>query len=135
MPPTLLVHGGADEVVPVRESLELRDLLLRHGRSCEVKVYPGAGHVFARRDGGVDWAAALEAQQLALAFLNRHLRQAGPKQEAPSPGPADEDGPAAEGSGRGGPPMGLLLAAGCAIVLVAAPLAAWVRRRGRRAAA
>ena len=38
-------------------------------------MYKGAGHCFVGRDGKPDLLAALDAQLLALAFLDRHLSQ------------------------------------------------------------
>ena len=42
--PVLLIHGQADELVPVRSSKSLQDQLIALGSSVERKVYPGAGH-------------------------------------------------------------------------------------------
>jgi hypothetical protein len=91
MPPALIVHGARDEVVPAREGYYLRDVLRRHRRVGEVKVYEGVGHCFAPR-GPLDWralAAARDAERLALAFLDRHLGEARRKPAAPPEGSAD----------------------------------------------
>jgi putative ABC transport system permease protein len=42
--PVLLIHGEADELVPVGSSKTLQDQLIARGSSVERKVYPGAGH-------------------------------------------------------------------------------------------
>jgi carboxymethylenebutenolidase len=47
LPPTLIIHGDADRIVPVAEAHDLRDLLAKAKRPFEVKVYEGAGHVFS----------------------------------------------------------------------------------------
>ncbi len=42
--PVLLIHGGADELVPVSSSKTLQDQLIALGSNVERKIYPGAGH-------------------------------------------------------------------------------------------
>ena len=44
MPPTLILHGSADRVIPVRYAYDLDALLTRYNRPHEMKIYPGAGH-------------------------------------------------------------------------------------------
>ncbi len=46
MPPTLVLHGDKDRVVPVRKAHELESLLKEVGAEHEVKIYQGQGHVF-----------------------------------------------------------------------------------------
>lgn len=67
MPPVLILHGEADAVVPVEEAHKLERLLRERGLSCETHLFPSQGHDFR----GV---AAAEAFQLALAFLEQHLK-------------------------------------------------------------
>ncbi|MFC6826983.1 alpha/beta fold hydrolase [Halopelagius fulvigenes] len=45
-PPTLLLHGGDDEVVPVESSEALAEAMAAAGDEAEVRTYPGADHVF-----------------------------------------------------------------------------------------
>jgi carboxymethylenebutenolidase len=80
MPPSLLLHSEGDEVVPLRESRLLRDLLAERRRACELVVYKGANHCFVRRDGSVDWVGAWQAERLTLKFLSRHLDAPRPRQ-------------------------------------------------------
>lgn len=68
MPPTLLLHGEADPVVPVSESRAVQDLLKKIGAEHELKIYPGQGHSFR----GI---AQIDALTRTLRFLNRHLKQ------------------------------------------------------------
>jgi hypothetical protein len=106
MPPTLVVHSDKDEVVPAREAYYLRDVLRRHRRECEAKVYEGVGHCFARR-GPLDWralAAAREAERSALAFLDRHLGEARRESLAPVEGGADRGNAARPGAPPREPP-------------------------------
>jgi carboxymethylenebutenolidase len=80
MPPTLILHGDRDTVVPVRHAHALRDALAKRKLPCEPKVYPGVGHGFEKPGGGTCWWAALDAEARACRFLKRHLA---PRKEAP----------------------------------------------------
>ena len=66
MPPTLVLHGESDPVVPVEEAYKLGRLLREVSPESEVKVYPGQGHVLGL-------AATLDALGRAVAFFGRHL--------------------------------------------------------------
>jgi carboxymethylenebutenolidase len=66
MPPTLIVHGEDDRIVPVAEAHRLRDLLAARGVPHEVKLYPGEGHILSP-------LAALDAAGRTLRFLSAHL--------------------------------------------------------------
>ncbi|MXQ13044.1 prolyl oligopeptidase family serine peptidase [Microvirga makkahensis] len=66
LPPTLVLHGSADPVVPVANAYAVEALLRRQNVPHEVKVYPGQGH-------GLRGAAEQDATQRALAFLRRYL--------------------------------------------------------------
>jgi carboxymethylenebutenolidase len=72
-PPVLILHGDADNTVPVAEARRLDTLLSERGVPHEVKIYPGAGHVFdvdsqAQRD---------DALERTVAFLRQHLAPPG----------------------------------------------------------
>lgn len=45
-PPTLLIHGNADELVPVEASLEMYRALREAGADCELHIYDGVPHAF-----------------------------------------------------------------------------------------
>ncbi len=66
LPPTLVLHGEADPIVPVANAYAIENLLKQQGVPHEVKVYPGQGH-------GFRGAAEADATVRALAFLDRHL--------------------------------------------------------------
>ncbi|HEY1730639.1 MAG TPA: dienelactone hydrolase family protein [Terriglobales bacterium] len=66
MPPVLILHGEEDRVVPVSEAMKLQQLLERTGTPYEMKLYPGAGHVF----NGLQF---MDAGRRAVQFLNKHL--------------------------------------------------------------
>ena len=44
LPPTLIIHGNADKVVPIQQSLSFRDKALALGDKVEVRVKQGQGH-------------------------------------------------------------------------------------------
>ena len=46
MPPTLILHGDKDVLVPVADAHELDDLLTKDKRPHEMKIYEGANHGF-----------------------------------------------------------------------------------------
>lgn len=69
LPPTLVLHGAADRVIPVREASALADLLRRHRVRHEMHIYPGAGHGFCGAD-------AEDAIGRLVAFMSCHLRPA-----------------------------------------------------------
>jgi carboxymethylenebutenolidase len=66
LPPILILHGGADPVVPVSEAHKLQRLLAEHGRPHEVQIYPGRGHQLT----GPDFD---DAVRRSLHFLGRYL--------------------------------------------------------------
>ena len=66
MPPVLILHGEDDRVVPVSEATRLQQLLERTGTPYEIKLYPGAGHIF----NGMQF---LDAGQRTVQFLKKHL--------------------------------------------------------------
>jgi carboxymethylenebutenolidase len=70
LPPTLILHGAADAVVPVREAFSLRRLMREAKRVCEFKVYPEAGHVFSDPD-----EEGTESKPLSLQALLRIQEQ------------------------------------------------------------
>lgn len=75
LPPTLVLHGDKDQVVPVREAHALRDLFTTKDLSGTVHIYKGVGHLFVDQKR-FDWAAALDAERRTTAFLKEHLQRA-----------------------------------------------------------
>lgn len=69
LPPTLILHGGADPIVPVANAHAIEALLREQNAVVETRIYPGQGHGFR----GV---AERDATERALAFLRRHLGEA-----------------------------------------------------------
>lgn len=66
LPPTLVLHGSADPIVPVANAYAVEALLRQQNVPHEIKVYPGQGH-------GFRGAAEDDATTRSLAFLQRHL--------------------------------------------------------------
>jgi dipeptidyl aminopeptidase/acylaminoacyl peptidase len=67
--PLLLLHGRDDDVCPSQEAEKLFNALRRLGRTAQLAVYEGEGHVLA------EWSSpnAQDATRRILAFLARHL--------------------------------------------------------------
>jgi carboxymethylenebutenolidase len=83
LPPVLIVHGDQDEVVPVREAYDLRNLLAARDLPAEVKIYPDVGHLFKGTNGAIRWDALLDAERRSLAFLRQHLGTGVPPRAGP----------------------------------------------------
>ena len=66
--PTLILHGDADDTVPVEEAHHLKAVLEKKGIPYEMKIYAGAGHGF----NGEIWH---DAGLRTLAFLKEHLAE------------------------------------------------------------
>ncbi len=64
--PTLILHGDADQVVPVEEALELQKVLEKKGIPYQMQIYPNVGHGFS----GEIWQ---DACSRTLAFLQTYL--------------------------------------------------------------
>jgi carboxymethylenebutenolidase len=67
MPPTLVLHGDRDAIVPVRRAHELGKLLKSIGATHEIKIYKGQGHSFTG-------AADQDSVERSVEFLERWLR-------------------------------------------------------------
>jgi carboxymethylenebutenolidase len=66
LPPTLILHGASDRVVPVANARALQDLLRSAGIPFEIQIYPGQGH-------GFTGAAQADATRRIKAFFGRKL--------------------------------------------------------------
>lgn len=67
IPPMLLAHGTADELIPVAETIRFHRILQEAGATAELIVVPDAPHSFDLHPRGLD----LEAE--VCAFFHRHL--------------------------------------------------------------
>jgi len=70
--PVLILHGEADQSVPVEEAYQLQKLLEKKGIPYEIKIYPGAGHGF---EDEIIWR---DAGERSLQFLQKYLAEAEP---------------------------------------------------------
>lgn len=68
MPPTLLLHGEADTVVPFRQSVTLNDKLTKCGTTCEFVSVPDGSHNFLSQSP--EWTA--KTRVLLADFLGSH---------------------------------------------------------------
>jgi carboxymethylenebutenolidase len=77
--PVLILHGTDDQTVKVRAAYILEDLMKKHGKIYEIKIYPGVGHAFNWVDGKglYNAAAAEDAWNRTVAFLDKYLWEAG----------------------------------------------------------
>ena len=64
--PVLILHGDADNTVPVEEAYHLQKILEKKSIPYEMQIYPGAGHGFS----GEVWR---DAGLRSLAFLKKYL--------------------------------------------------------------
>ncbi len=65
--PVLILHGEADQTIPVEEAYQLQKLLEKKGIPYEMKIYPGAGHGFE------DETIWRDAGLRSLEFLQKYL--------------------------------------------------------------
>lgn len=74
MPPTLLLHGTKDRIVPARRSLEAFKTLREYGKPVSVVIYPNVGHGFTlHKKGEWDDEVSLDSWERTLSFLNYYL--------------------------------------------------------------
>jgi carboxymethylenebutenolidase len=69
-PPLLILHGDADQIIPVREGKMLADFARQFGAKVDLVIYPGESHGFGSRLGTADGADALTR---TVAFLRKEL--------------------------------------------------------------
>jgi acetyl esterase/lipase len=68
MPPVLAFHGDADQLVPLRQAVALRDRLLATGNECTLHIVPGGGHNFG--NDVPEWRE--KSRMLMIEFLQHH---------------------------------------------------------------
>jgi carboxymethylenebutenolidase len=69
LPPTLILHGSADAIVPVSHARALERLLQEQSVTHEIRIYEGQGH-------GLTGPAQLDAAARVARFLGQHLQGA-----------------------------------------------------------
>lgn len=66
-PPTLILHGEVDEIVPLEQSTALKTKLQAAGATVQMVVYPNEGHGFGE-------AAQTDSVDKLIAFLTTYVR-------------------------------------------------------------
>ncbi|MES1258910.1 MAG: dienelactone hydrolase family protein [Acidobacteriota bacterium] len=66
MPPTLILHGANDPIVPVAEAYKVQALAQTLSAPCQIRVYPGDWH-------GFSLANEFDAIQRTLTFFGQYL--------------------------------------------------------------
>ncbi|MEJ2719626.1 MAG: dienelactone hydrolase family protein [bacterium] len=75
LPPLLILHGEADEIVPVSFAKALEEAAVSSGGDVEMHIYPGAGHAFnAPYNSGYQREAAHDSYRRMMQFLARRLK-------------------------------------------------------------
>lgn len=69
-PPTMLVHGNADEIVPVSASFAMYEALSNGGASVALHVFDGVPHAF-----DTDRDLGRQVADLIVLFLDRNVRR------------------------------------------------------------
>jgi len=72
-PPFLILHGEADEVVPIQQSKALHELLLADGVESTLVVVQNADHQFESVNGEQVDPSPVEIAEMVAAFLDTHL--------------------------------------------------------------
>jgi acetyl esterase/lipase len=67
-PPTMLIHGNADEIVPVANSFRMYDALIAAGAKAELHIFEGQPHSFDSES-----ALGRQCASLMALFLTRHV--------------------------------------------------------------
>jgi carboxymethylenebutenolidase len=75
MPPTLIIHGDADAVVPVDEAYLLAGLLLARKQQPQVEVLAGVEHMFLKDGKDLQRLPLIIAKMKTDAFLKEHLAE------------------------------------------------------------
>jgi carboxymethylenebutenolidase len=75
LPPTLILHGEEDAVVPVGEAYRAAGFVVAQKQSVEIDIHKGVGHGFVRPEtGSPDPGELLKGRTRMTEFLNRRLR-------------------------------------------------------------
>lgn len=86
MPPTLLLHGTKDKIVPARRSLEAFKTLREYGKPVNVVIYPNVGHGFTlHKRSEWDDFVSLDSWERTLNFLHFYLHEPSWIPEVPQP--------------------------------------------------
>ena len=73
-PPTLLLHGNKDTDVPYQQSVDMAEVLKRHGVEHDFITVTNGAHDFDGENGGLKDPANRERFQRVLDFLKHHTK-------------------------------------------------------------
>lgn len=79
LPPILFLHGELDNNINPEVFVNFCNVQKQQGKTCEVEVFPGIKHAFDHPQaqlGGYNPVAAEKANELALKFLKKYLKEA-----------------------------------------------------------
>lgn len=79
LPPMLLLQGAEDNVTPAADATRFCEHMRARGNVCQLKIYPGVGHLFTRNLANqevpdyeaIDREASSDAAEVAVAFLTQ----------------------------------------------------------------
>lgn len=54
LPPTIILQGTQDKLIPVSVAENFKDSMEKHGNRCDIVLYEGVGHGFFNQDNGPD---------------------------------------------------------------------------------
>jgi dienelactone hydrolase len=80
-PPVLIFHGDRDDIVPVKEAHDLRALLKERMCHVEDKIFENCGHMFFGDNGKMRLDHVLQAEQICVRFLEKHVKNGVKKAE------------------------------------------------------
>jgi dienelactone hydrolase len=78
-PPTLIVHGDKDKVVPVENAYKLKKLLDAKKLTCQMKIYAGQEHMF--RGESLTGQVLSDVQRCTILFFASHLKKSAGKMD------------------------------------------------------
>jgi acetyl esterase len=84
LPPTVVLHGSADTVVPVQQAKDFQARMQAAGNRCEAVIYEGVSHAFVLLDYYPDDAVVVRAITDIDRFLAGLGYLTGPPDEAPT---------------------------------------------------
>lgn len=70
-PPVMLMHSNLDDLVPVRQSIDLYESLRAAGNACELHLYDGQPHAF-----DAEPSLGRQSATLIVSFIRRHVQSA-----------------------------------------------------------
>ncbi len=72
--PLLGNYGAADAGIPVEDVKKLEEVLQKHNKTFDIKIYPGAKHAFHKEGPNYDAAAAADGWKRAVAWFKKYLK-------------------------------------------------------------